>query len=145
MANTSAWLSDRKYRSIYRKVPRLCVDLVIRDARGIILSRRDIQPDKGMWHLPGGRVRMQEQLPAAIRRIAREETGLKLAVQRIVGVIEYRYLGRWQHSVSVVYLARPIGGRLRGSAQAQKIAFFKSFPRGTMSEVRSFLGAQRIM
>ena len=77
-----AWLSDKEYRSIYRRVPRLCIDLVTRDRRGLVLSKRDIPPDKGKWHLPSGRVRMQEHLEDALKRICREETGLNVRVEK---------------------------------------------------------------
>ena len=140
-----AWLSDKEYRSIYRRVPRLCVDAVIRDRRGIVLSRRDIPPDKGQWHFPGGRVHMQERLEDALKRICREETGLKVRVEKIIGAIEYLKLGGWGHSVCVVYLVRPIGGKLRGSEQARNISFFKSLPRNAEAEVKTFLLANRLI
>jgi len=139
------WLSEKAYRSIYRRVPRLCVDAVIRDRKGIVLSRRDIPPDKGQWHFPGGRVHMQERLKDAVKRICQEETGLKVRVEHIIGAIEYLKLGRWGHSVSIAYLVRALGGTLRGSAQARNISFFKIVPRSTESEVKAFLLANRLI
>ena len=139
------WLSDSAYRSIYRRVPRLCVDFVIRDQRGIVLSQRDIPPAKGKWHFPGGRVRMQERLEDALKRICREETGMKVKIEKGIGVIEYLRLGGWGHSVSVIYLVRPVGGKLYGSVQARNISFFKSLPEHTMHEVKDFLIKNRLI
>ena len=49
-------LSDEEFYSIYSKVPRLALDVVIRSDEGILLSLRAIEPHKGLWHLPGGTV-----------------------------------------------------------------------------------------
>jgi ADP-ribose pyrophosphatase YjhB (NUDIX family) len=88
---------------------------------------------------------MQERLETALRRICREETGLTVRVEKIIGVIEYIRLGRWSHSVSIVYLVRPIRGKLRGSSQARNISFFKSLPEHTLREVKDFLIENRLI
>ena len=139
------WLSDKEYRAIYSRVPRLCIDLIIRSRNGVVLSKRDIPPDKGMWHLPGGRVRMQEKLEDAIQRIAHGETGLNVRVMKIIGAIEYRYLGAWGHSISIAYLVKPVAGKLRGSKQARNVMFFKSLPKTTEPEVKTFLLSRKLI
>jgi len=53
-------LSKRDYYRIYSLVPRLTIDLIIFHNDGLVLSRRDIPPCKGMWHLPGGTVLLGE-------------------------------------------------------------------------------------
>ena len=46
---------------IFSRVPRLTVEVVISEpGRGVLLSLRDIEPCRGMWHLPGGTVRFGE-------------------------------------------------------------------------------------
>lgn len=141
MKSTRAKLPTKIYNYIYRRVPRLCVDAIIRDRRGIVLSLRDIPPDRGQWHFPGGKVALQERLEAAVKRICREETGLAVKIERILGAIEYPRLGFGGagHSVSVAFLVRPVSGQLRGSVQARRIAFFRTLPRVTEHEVRRFL------
>ncbi len=88
---------------------------------------------------------MQERLEVALERICREETGLVVRVEKILGVVEYIRLGRWGHSVSIVYLVRPLKGKLRGSSQARTISFFKSLPEHTMHEVKDFLIKNRLI
>lgn len=131
MTKNSQWLSDKDYNFIFDQVPRLCVDLVIKGKSGLVLSLRNIEPAKNTWHLPGGRVYFRENLTQATKRIAREETGLKVEVSKFLGVIEYcREVqnGHKRHTVSVVFQVKQMGGKLRGSFQAQNTRFFKQLP-----------------
>lgn len=132
-------LSGRDFRFIYRRVPRLCVDLVIKDRRGILLIRRDIMPDRGRWHFPGGTIHFGETLEAAVRRFARDEVGLRVKVIRQIDAVEYFRGQRFGHIVSVVFLARPIAGKLHGSWQGRRVAFFRALPKQTVAEQRTFL------
>ncbi len=83
-------LPKEEFDAIYRRVPRLTVEVVIATAeRGVLLSLRDIEPCRGMWHLPGGTVRFGEPLVDAVRRVAHDELGVEATVGRLLGYIEY--------------------------------------------------------
>lgn len=104
------------FRSIYRRVPRLCVEVVLRTPRGVVLTKRDIIPWKGWWHLPGGTVGMHESLARAVARVAMEELGVRVRIIKVLGVIEYLHAPAWYgHPVSIALLAHRMNGKLRGS------------------------------
>lgn len=133
-------LPFKTFQSIYSTVPRLAIDLIIKSPKGIVLSKRDINPAKGMWHLPGGTVYYKETHAQAVKRIALEETGLKVKIVKLLGVIEYQpkkySIG---HTTSIVYLTKIISGKLTGSFQAKQLDFFKSVPPNTIPEAAKFL------
>ena len=83
-------LPKDEFDRIFSRVPRLTVEVVIASPqRGVLLSLRDIEPCKGMWHLPGGTVRFGEPLVDAAARVARDELGLTVDVGEMLGYIEY--------------------------------------------------------
>ena len=83
-------LPKEEFDAIFSRVPRLTVEVVISSpARGVLLSLRDIEPCRGMWHLPGGTVRFGEPLVEAVARVARDELGLDVDAGEMLGYIEY--------------------------------------------------------
>jgi len=110
------YLSDQQYQDIYSKVPRLCVDLFVMKPQprgGIILTKRNIEPHKGLWHMPGGGIRKGESIKTAIARIAKQELGIEVEVySRLIGTLEFRhenipYWYKTRHSISLVYMVFP--------------------------------------
>ena len=58
--------------------PNLAATVVVEHNGGIVLLRRAIEPDVGIWHLPIGHLEFGEPPRAAALREASEETGLLL-------------------------------------------------------------------
>ena len=97
--------------------PRV-VQAVIRGERGVLLAmRRELRG----WELPGGEVEAGESDAEALRREAREETGLEIEVGRRVGT--YRRTGFRAHEAHV-YLARAVRGAARPSREVVEVAWF---------------------
>ena len=63
---------------------RPSVSAVIFDARGRLLLQQ--RSDGGQWGLPGGSVEIGESVRDAVIREVREETGLRVAPGRLIGV-----------------------------------------------------------
>lgn len=95
------------------------VALIERDGR-LLLAQRAHEPGKGRWSFPGGFVDRGEELETALCREIWEETGLRVAISGLVGV----YSRAGHPVVLVAYRARPVGGALRPSHEAERLAFF---------------------
>lgn len=72
-------IAIRRYREKWGSGPHLAVQAVVRSSDGILLSRRDHRPGKGLWELPGGFLLPDEQLRAAAQRTLRETCGIDLS------------------------------------------------------------------
>lgn len=105
------------------KTPALTVDAIIQFPDGeIVLIRRGNDPFKAHWALPGGFVEYGETVETAAVREAHEETGLEIELVRLVGVYSDPDRDPRGHTVSVVYLARPVGGELKADTDATEVS-----------------------
>lgn len=58
------------------------------DTQGrLLLVQRANEPGRGLWSIPGGRVEPGETDAAAVVRELLEETGLRVAVGRLAGIV----------------------------------------------------------
>ena len=80
---------------------------VVRDGK-VLYVRRNYEPHKGTWTLPGGYVNHDETLDEAVKRELLEETGLEITVKGIVGV-RTRY-GEKGGAVLVIFRAEVTSG-----------------------------------
>jgi ADP-ribose pyrophosphatase YjhB (NUDIX family) len=132
------------YYKIYSLVPRLCVDIIIKYKGGFVLVKREIPPCKGMWHIPGGTVLLGEKLEDTAKRVAKEETNLKVRIIKQLGVKEYSKKSAFGQAVSIVYLTEAVGGKLKGNEYGNEVKFFKEIPRKTIAEQAEMLQEVKI-
>lgn len=91
--------------------------IIFDDNERILLShRRDID----MWNLPGGRVETGEMPWEAVIRETREETGLDVTIERLVGV----YGKAEKDELVFAFLCRSAGGGLTPTDEADEHRYF---------------------
>src|ERR687895_2000427 len=101
------------------ETPKLMVDVVVPSEEGqVLLIRRASDPYEGQWALPGGFVEVGEMLEDAAVREAGEETGLKVEIERLVGVYSDPDRDPRGHNVSCAFLARAKEGELSAATDA---------------------------
>jgi ADP-ribose pyrophosphatase YjhB (NUDIX family) len=80
---------------------------VVRD-NAVLYVRRNYEPNKNFWTLPGGYAEHTETLDEAVRRELREETGIETNVTGVIGV-RTRY-GDKGGAVLVVFRCELVSG-----------------------------------
>jgi ADP-ribose pyrophosphatase YjhB (NUDIX family) len=134
-------LPEAEFREVYRKVPRLTVELALVDGHQVLLTKRAAPPCNGLWHLPGGTVRFGESLTAAVDRVACDELGLVVAASAPIGFIEYpsHYLHGLDHPVGVVFRITAWSGEISLDSSASAHGWFAEVPSPIHDEQRDFL------
>jgi len=96
----------------------------------VLLVRRNTEPLKGEWSVPGGVLELGEKLRDGAAREALEETGLHVEVGEVLDVFDSIFPdadGRTQyHYVLIDFLCRPLSG---------DAAFREAAPGSDVSEV----------
>lgn len=93
---------------------------ICRYGGGIVLVKRSIEPGRGKWVIPGGFLECDETVEQAAVRETVEETGLEVALERLVGVYSYPA----SVIVVIVYEARVAGGRLEAGDECLEASVF---------------------
>ena len=112
----------------YPDTPLVGVGAIIIEAGQVLLVKRGHPPLLGDWSIPGGVLEIGETVREAAVREAREETGLIVAPEELLGVFD-RVLrdpdGRIRyHYVLVDFLCRRVGGELKAGGDADEVRWF---------------------
>jgi ADP-ribose pyrophosphatase YjhB (NUDIX family) len=92
----------------------------------VLLIRRRWPPYRGQWGLPGGFVTYGETPEAAAIREVREETGLEIRTQRLLGtrIENYRRPQGVDRLLSLYYIGQIVGGREQPGDEVMALAWF---------------------
>ena len=112
--------------------PKLVACTLVEIDRSIVLLKRDIEPRKGRWVMPGGYVDRGESVEAAAIRETEEECGIIIRINEILGV--YSHTGR--EGVVVAYLAEHVSGELIVGDETREVGLFR--PEGIPWEGLAF-------
>jgi ADP-ribose pyrophosphatase YjhB (NUDIX family) len=96
------------------------------DRRGLLFIRRAKEPFRGLWGLPGGKIRSGEHPLDAARREIFEETGLKprmLSLRAVVSEIFYRKNKPAFHTMLFLVSGTAAGAEFKSSDEGA-LAFF---------------------
>ena len=90
--------------------------------------KRAFDPYRGYWALPGGFLEHGDTVEETAVREAREETGLEIAIQRVVGVYSDPKRDPRGQIISVCLLAKEAGGALKAGSDAEEVRSLKELP-----------------
>jgi len=114
-------------------LPRIGSALIVRDeADRVLLGKRNKDPQRGSWVLPGGKIRAFETIAEAAARELEEETGLKIEVTGQFRV--YEIVNPPTEQRIVIYSwGKVIGGTIRAADDISEVRFV---PRRELGELQ---------
>ena len=97
-------------------IPKLGVGAVIRNHNDeILLVKRNRNPEKGTWSIPGGKLDMYESLEECVIREVKEEVNLDITVTQLLCTAETIRPENDEHWVSLIYDTTVQGGEARNN------------------------------
>jgi ADP-ribose pyrophosphatase YjhB (NUDIX family) len=113
----------------------------IEDVTGSVLLVRQAAGLK-LWTLPGGKVKKGESLVRALKREVREETGLRIEVGSLLGVLDRRD----KDAITLLFAAVPAlqSRKVRQKQnEIKKVSFQTSLPNKASPSAKYFWSARR--
>ncbi len=96
--------------------PKVRATAVLIEQDRILLVQQQVDEARG-WSLPGGALEAGESLAGCVVREVKEETGLDVAVGRLLYVCDR--INESQHVVHVTFAVHPVGGQLQVGAEPE--------------------------
>jgi ADP-ribose pyrophosphatase YjhB (NUDIX family) len=134
-------LNKSEYDSIYSKVPRLSVEVLLtNDLGAILMTKRAIEPCT-QWCVPGGTVYYGETLLEAVRRVGRRELSIEIETAQFLGYVEYRshYYQGIDSLVALMFRVDRFTGVPTHNVEASASAWFTEIPDDIHEDVDQFL------
>jgi ADP-ribose pyrophosphatase YjhB (NUDIX family) len=100
--------------------PKVAVGVVAHRRGRLLLVRRNHEPHLGEWSFPSGFIDAGEPLEEGAVRETKEETGLDVRIERLLGA----YSRRGERVVFLAFAARVAGGRIEVGPECQEVRFF---------------------
>ncbi len=114
-----AYTKEGKHRAV-----KATVGAIIEKDGKILLTKRNIEPFKDYWCLPGGHIEYFEPAQNAIIREVKEETGLDFH-GKFVGYIDEAMLEINWHAVFLVFKGTATGKEIKCDKEVQEMKWFK--------------------
>lgn len=100
--------------------PKMVVGSVATLGARILLCRRAIQPQKGLWTIPAGYLELNESPEEGARREAWEEARARLDLDGLLAVYTIDRISQ----VQLIYRARLIDGSVSAGPESQEVRLF---------------------
>jgi ADP-ribose pyrophosphatase YjhB (NUDIX family) len=134
--------TKEEFDTIYHKVPRLTVEIIVQNKEGAIyMTKRAIEPCSGQWHLPGGTVYFGEALLDEVKRIALKELSITVQDAKDNGYIEYpsHYKKGLDSPIGIVFEVTKYEGHLKIDNEASDSGWFTKLPKNTHADQDNYL------
>ena len=103
--------------------PSPTVDVAVIKGERLLLVKRGRDPYKDSLALPGGFVEYGETVEETATREVLEETGVHITLEAILGVYSDPRRDPRGHTITTVFIARPVGGEPAGGDDAAEASW----------------------
>lgn len=126
--------------------PAPTASVLILRGNHVLLVRRAVAPARGAWDVPGGFVERGETAEAAAKREAREELGVDVHVDGIVGTFPdtYTFGGERQPSLNMYFMAR-LRRQNAAVRPADDVSGFRWFALNRLPQRLAFRNSRRAL
>ncbi len=108
---------------VYFPDPKVAVAAVIERDGKLLFVQRGINPFRGLWSLPAGFLDAGENPAEAAAREVLEETGLRIEVVELLGILPVQEYEKGAHLL-IVYRGEILNGELAAGDDAARAEFF---------------------
>jgi ADP-ribose pyrophosphatase YjhB (NUDIX family) len=105
--------------------PKPCGGALLAHGGKLLLGRREIEPYRGLWDIPGGFCELHEHPREAAERELFEETGVRGRATSLLGIWMDDYSGD-EVAMNIYYLFEPVGEPVpdAGNAEVSELRWF---------------------
>lgn len=90
----------------------------------ILLTRRNVEPFKHFWCIPGGHIEQDEKAVEAVIREVREETGLDMQGPEFMGYLDEIFPDRGVHNVVLLFCGSAANEVMADPGEVSEIGWF---------------------
>jgi len=144
------YIDQETWGTIVQSMPIPSVDLVVKCPEGILLGKRANEPAKGEWFVPGGRIQKGEPLQEAVHRIAEEELGIEVTIERSLGAYDHFYEisdvpeSGGKHYIAHAYVVSTTDCTVVGDDQHSELQVFETLPEELHPHIECYLNCTNI-
>lgn len=109
---------------VHFRDPKVAAVVLVTENGRVLMVKRAVDPQGGKWALPAGYIDYGEDPREAARREVAEETGLEVAITRLIDVLGPDARGESPASIVILFEGERIGGTLQAHDDAERAVFF---------------------
>jgi len=98
---------------IYKNFTYVGVGIVFVKEGKVLLSKRGIEPRKGIYDIIGGFLKEDEYPQKGIIREVKEETNLNVRIEKILGIYRDTYGINDEPTLNIIYIGKIVSGEMK--------------------------------
>lgn len=106
----------------FKKVKATVIAILVKDNK-VLLSKRNIMPEKNKWSMPGGHIEIGETAVHAIRREMKEETNLSIKNLKFLRYFDEIVPRSKIHAICLIFTGKG-KGKIKLNKENTKIKYF---------------------